>query len=259
MIILFIIHDNIVCISKRDAQQKIIDNIDPSGAQLISIELNNINFNDHISADIINLTHFDFIQQPHLQQRLPIQLRQALLHHQPQHRLDHHCDHHCQQHHQHLVGIREEDHRQQTGDQQEEKDDISEADIEDFNDNNFIEQLKSQLVQQHLDHQELLHSYQHLQQQLTAAQAAQQEHQVQQGPLQHQECQSAHQHQAVQVEQLHQQHRKCQHRSVQTDRQHLADHLQQLHRHICENIRQSISNNINQAHPDHRHCLLHHG
>ena len=103
MIILFIIHDNIVCISKRDTQQKIIDNIDPSGAQLISIELNNINFNDYISTDIINLTHFDFIQQPHLQQCLPIQLRQALLHHQPQHRWDHHCDHHCQQHHhQHL-------------------------------------------------------------------------------------------------------------------------------------------------------------
>ena len=117
-IILFIIHDNFICISKRDIQQEIIDNIAPEGAQLINIELDNINFNDNISADIIKLTHFDFIQQPHLQQRLPIQLRQALLHHQPQHRLDHHCGHHCQQQpHQHLLGIREEDDNQQQEDQ----------------------------------------------------------------------------------------------------------------------------------------------
>ena len=155
-IILFIIHDNFICISKRDIQQEIIENIAPEGAQLINIELDNINFNDNISADIINLTHFDFTQQPHLQQRLPIQLRQALLHHQqPQHRLDHHCDHHHQQQfHQHLLGIREEDGHQQQEDQQEDEDNFSEdEDIEEFSKDNLIEQLKSQLVHQHLDHQ----------------------------------------------------------------------------------------------------------
>ena len=101
-IILLIIHDNFICISQKDIQQEIINNIAPEGAQLINIELDNINFNDNISTDVINLTYLDFIQQSHLQQRLPNQLRQALLHHQPQHRLDHHCDHHSQQQlHQH--------------------------------------------------------------------------------------------------------------------------------------------------------------
>ena len=66
-IILFIIHDTFICISKTDLQQEIINNIAPEGAQLINIELDNINFIDNISADIINLTYLDLIQQPHLQ------------------------------------------------------------------------------------------------------------------------------------------------------------------------------------------------
>ena len=45
----------------RPMQQEIINNIAPEGAQLINIELDNINFIDNISADIINLTYFDFI------------------------------------------------------------------------------------------------------------------------------------------------------------------------------------------------------
>ena len=124
-IILFIIHDIFICISKRDVQQDIVNNLAPEGAQLINIEVDNIDLNDNISADIINLTYLDFIQQPHLQQRLPIQRRQALLH--PQHRLDHHCDHHSQQQlHQHLLGIIEEDDNQQQEYQPENEDNTSE-------------------------------------------------------------------------------------------------------------------------------------
>ena len=132
-IILFIIHDNFICISKTDMQQEIINSIAPEGAQLINIELDNINFIDNISADIINLTYLDFIQQPHLQQRLPIQLRQALLHHHlSQHRLDHHRDHHSQQQpSQHLLDIREEDDNQQQEDQQEDEANISEDSFSD--------------------------------------------------------------------------------------------------------------------------------